>query len=160
VPLCVLHLPTLITRASIVRLGYRAEPNPVGSSPLAIPAPSSWPFRDKADDAIILFNVLIEDVHLEAGPHHFPETRPFTFVVHRGALLAHIPVAQRAYPPFCSAPEPAPPARAGSLGRVGSRCDAVARERPRIDTLDNDDGRSARCHDGGWRSDANRNAGL
>jgi hypothetical protein len=109
VPLCVLHLPTLTTRASIVRLGCRAEPNPVRSGPLAIPAPSSRPFRDKADDAIILFNVLIEDVHLEAGPHHFPETRPFTFVVHRGALLAHIPVAQRAYPPFCSALEPAPP---------------------------------------------------
>jgi hypothetical protein len=106
VPLCVLSLPTLTRRASIVRLGCRAEPNPTGSSPLAVPAPSNRPFRDKAEDAIILFNVLIEDVHLHVGQFHFPETRPFTFIVHRRALIAQIPSAYRAYPPFCSIPEP------------------------------------------------------
>ena len=109
VPLSVLHLPPLTRRASIVRIGCRAEPNPTGSGPLANPAPSSRPFRDKPEDAIILFNMLIEDVHLPAGQFHFPETRPFTFIVHRRALLAHIPDAHRAYPPFCPAPDPAPP---------------------------------------------------
>lgn len=116
VPLCVLRLPTLTGRASIVRLACRAEPNPIGSGPLAIPAPSNRPFRDKVEDAIILFNVLIEDANLDAELFHFPETRPFTFVVHRGALLAHIPAAQRACPPFYYSapelePEPAPAAQ-------------------------------------------------
>jgi hypothetical protein len=106
VPLCVLRLPALTGRASIVRLACRAEPNPTGSGPLAMPPPSSRPFRDKVEDAIILFNVLIEDAHLDPEMFHFPETRPFTFVVHRGALLAHVPAAQRASPPFYhSAPE-------------------------------------------------------
>lgn len=100
VPLSVLHLPPLTRRASIIRLGCRAEPNPTGSGPLAMPPPSSRPFRDKPEDAIILFNVLIEDVHLHAGQFHFPETRPFTFIVHRRALLAHIPDAHREYLPF------------------------------------------------------------
>jgi len=109
VPLSVLHLPPLTRRASIVRLGCRAEPNPTGSSPLAIPPASSRPFRDKPEDAIILFNVLIEDVHLHAGQFHFPETRPFTFIVHRRALLAHIPDAHRGHLPFRPAPDPAPP---------------------------------------------------
>jgi len=109
VSLCVLSLPSLTRRASIVRLGCRAEPNPTGSGPLAVPASSNRPFRDKAEDAIILFNVLIEDVHLHVGQFHFPETRPFTFIVHRRALLAQIPDAYRAYPPFCSIPEPLPP---------------------------------------------------
>jgi hypothetical protein len=107
-PLSVLHLPPLTRRASIVRLGCRAEPNPTGSSPLAIPAPSDRPFRDKPEEAIILFNVLIEDVHLHAGQFHFPETRPFTFIVHRRALLAHVPDAHRGRPPFHPAPAPDP----------------------------------------------------
>ena len=109
VPLSILHLPPLTRRASIVRLGCRAEPNPTGSCPLAIPAPSSRPFRDKPEEAIILFNVLIEDVQLHAGQFHFPETRPFTFIVHRHALLAHIPDAHRPYPPFCHTSDPTPP---------------------------------------------------
>lgn len=108
VPLCVLNLPTLTRRASIVRLGCRAEPNPTGPGPLAIPAPSKRPFRDKPEDAIILFSVLIEDVQLHPGQFHFPETRPFTFIVHRRALFAHIPAEYRACAPFCSIPEPAP----------------------------------------------------
>ncbi|KAH9170111.1 hypothetical protein EDB89DRAFT_1980645 [Lactarius sanguifluus] len=84
VPLCTLGLPPLVEHASIVRLACRAEPNPTGSSPLRIPPRSSRPFRDKAADAIVLFNLLIE----------FPETRPFAFVVHRRALIALIPPAQ------------------------------------------------------------------
>jgi hypothetical protein len=106
-PLCVLNLPPLTRRASIVRLGCRAEPNPTGLDPIAIPAPSKRPFRDKAEDAIILFSVLIEDVQMP-GQFHFPVTRPFTFILHRCALLAHIPAAHSACPPFCSNPEPSP----------------------------------------------------
>jgi hypothetical protein len=109
VPLCVLNLPPLTRRASIVRLGCRAEPNPTGPDPLAVPAPSKRPFRDKAEDAIILFSVLIEDAQMHPG-FHFPETRPFTFILHRRALFAHIPAAHRACAPFCSIPEPAPAA--------------------------------------------------
>ena len=108
VPLCVLNLPPLTRRASIVRLGCRAEPNPTGLGPLALPAPSKRPFRDKAEDAIILFSVLVEDMQLHPAQFHFPETRPFTFIVHRRALFAHIPDAHRDSAPFCSTPEPAP----------------------------------------------------
>ena len=101
-PLCVLHLPPLNRHASIFDLSCRAEPNPTGSCPSARPAPSDRPFRDKAEDAIIMFNVYI-------GHHHALNTGPFTFVVHRRALLGHIPAAHRACSPFCSAPESAPP---------------------------------------------------
>ncbi|KAI9431717.1 hypothetical protein H4582DRAFT_2003725 [Lactarius indigo] len=104
VTLCTLGLPPLVEHASIVRLACRAEPNPTGSTPLHIPAPSSRPFRDKATDAIVLFNLLIEDANPYAGQFHFPEMRPFAFVVHRHALIALIPPAQRACAPFRSVP--------------------------------------------------------
>ncbi len=104
-PLCVLHLPPLTYRASIVRLSCRAEPNPTGPDPLAVPAPSNRPFRDKAEDAIILFHILIEAVLQEP---HFLQEHPFTFIVHRSALLAHTPAAHRTCPPFFSSPELAP----------------------------------------------------
>ncbi|KAH8989922.1 hypothetical protein EDB86DRAFT_2941489 [Lactarius hatsudake] len=97
-------LPPLIEHASIVRLACRAEPNPTGSSPLRIPPPSSRPFRDKAADAIVLFNLLIEDANPHPGHFRFPETRPFAFVVHRRALIALIPPAHLACAPFRSAP--------------------------------------------------------
>ena len=100
-PLCVLHLPPLHRRATIVHLSCRAEPNPAGPCPSASPAPSDRPFRGKAEDAIILFNVYIDN--------HVLDTGRFTFVVHRHALLGHIPAAHRACAPFCPAPEPAPP---------------------------------------------------
>jgi hypothetical protein len=108
VPLCVLNLPPLTRRASIIRLGCRAEPNPTGSGPLAIPAPSNRPFRDKAEDAIILFNVLIEDIQIHPGQFHFPQIRPFSFIVHRRALLDHIPAVHLTCAPFCSTPELTP----------------------------------------------------
>ncbi|KAI9462680.1 hypothetical protein F5148DRAFT_982664 [Russula earlei] len=104
--LCVLNLPPLTRRASIVRLGCRAEPNPTGTDPLAIPAPSSRPFRDRAEDAIILFHMMIEDVQLHPGQFHFPDMRPFAFIVHRRALVEQIPAAYRTCPPFGSTPEP------------------------------------------------------
>jgi len=105
VPLCTLCLPLLAEHASIVRLGCHAEPNPTGSSPLLIPPPSSRPFRDKAADAIVLFNLLIEDADPHAR-HFFSEN--FTFIVHRRALIEQIPSAQRACPPFRFVPGAAP----------------------------------------------------
>ena len=102
VPLCVLDLPPLTQRASIVNLVCRSEPNPTGSGPLAIPAPPNRPFRDKAEDAVILFRVLTQ-IHPDG--FHIPETRSFTFIVHRRALLDHIPAVHRVCAPFCSTPE-------------------------------------------------------
>ena len=106
IPCLVLNLPPLPRRASTVRLGFCAEPNPTRSGPQAIPAPSNRPFRDKAEG--ILFSVLIEDIQIYPGHFHFPETRPFTFIVHRRVHLNHIPPVFRACTPFCSTPEPAP----------------------------------------------------
>ena len=98
VSLCTLNLPPLAEYASISHLGCRAEPNPIGSGPgpLLVAAPSSRPFRDTAVDAIVLFDLLIEDMN----PHAGHEPSPFTFIVHRRALIAHIPRAQRACAPF------------------------------------------------------------
>lgn len=107
ITLCKLNLPSLAQGASIVRLCCRGEPNPTGSGPLAIPAPSHRPFRDKAADAIILFNVMVECAPIFRRDH-FPETRTFTFILHRSALLAHIPVALRACAPFCTTSESVP----------------------------------------------------
>ena len=93
--LCTLGLPPLAKQASIVRLGCRAEPNPTGSGPFLTPPPPSRPFRDKATDAIVLFNLLIEDSE-PIMRHVFPEMHPFTFIVHRRALIAQIPRAAAA----------------------------------------------------------------
>ena len=100
VPLCVLHLPPLTRRASVTRLSCHAESNPTGSGPLAIPAPSDRPFRDKTEDAIIEFILFIDG--------HLIGSYLFTFIVHRHALFAHIPAAHRACAPFCSPPVPMP----------------------------------------------------
>ena len=108
VPLCMLNLPPLTRRASIVGLTCRAEPNPTGPGPHAIPAPSNRPFRDKAEDAITLFTMLIEDIQIHPEQSRLPETRSFTFIVHRRALLDHIPDAHHSCAPFCSTLEPAP----------------------------------------------------
>ena len=101
VPLCVLHLPPLIHNTSLFHFYCRAEPNPTGSGPLAIPSRSDRPFHDKAENAIVIFNILYN--------------RPFrtridwlTLIVHRRALLTHIPAAYRTCAPFCSTPKPTP----------------------------------------------------
>jgi hypothetical protein len=49
---------------------------------------------------VILFNVVIEDLDVAMGVFGFPDTRSFSFIVHRHALLAHIPEAQPACEPF------------------------------------------------------------
>ena len=78
-----------------------AAPNPTGSSsgPHLVPAPSVRPFRDTAAEAIVLFNLLIENTNTYTA-RFFHDTRPLTFIVHRRALLSHIPRAQRACAPF------------------------------------------------------------
>jgi hypothetical protein len=109
IPLCTLNLPPLAEHASIIRLVCRAEPNPTdsGPSPLLVPAPPNRPFRDSAADAVVLFNLLIEGMNPHAA-HSFRETHPFTFIVHRRALVAHIPRAQLACAPFRSVHGAAP----------------------------------------------------
>ena len=97
-PLCVLHLPPLNRPASIFYLVCCTEPNPTGSCPSASPAPTDRPFRYKAEDVVVKFNVYSVRGMFRS-----------TFVVHRRALLSHIPAAHRACAPFCSAPAPAPP---------------------------------------------------
>ena len=105
VSLCVLHLPPLARRARIVEFLSRAEPNPTGSGPLAIPAPSNRPFRDNAEDAVVMFRLSTEGVDQETRNL---EIHTFMFIVHRCALLAHIPAAQRACSPFCITPKTTP----------------------------------------------------
>ena len=101
VPLCVLHLPSLSRNTSLGEFYCRAEPNPTGSGPVAIPPPSSRPFRDKAEDAIVIFNMSYN--HSSGARWGW-----LTFIVHRRALLAHIPAEHRTCAPFCSPPEPTP----------------------------------------------------
>ena len=101
VPLCVLHLPPLTLGASLDNLYSRTEPNPTGSGSDAMPSPSDRPFHDKAEDAIIIFDI---------SYRHIAGSDWITFIVHRRALLAHIPAVHRRSVPFCSTPElmPAP----------------------------------------------------
>ena len=96
--LCVLHLPPLAENASLYHYYCRSEPNPTGSGPISVPPPSDRPFRDKAEDAIVIFNM--------SYTHLGTRVNWLTFIVHRRALLAHIPAAHRACAPFCSPPEP------------------------------------------------------
>jgi len=101
VPLCVLHLPPLTLGASLHNLYSRSEPNPTGSGSDTMSSPSGRPFHDKAEDAIIIFDIAYR---------HFSGSDWLTFIVHRRALLAHIPAVYRTSVPFCSAPDlmPAP----------------------------------------------------
>ena len=96
VPLCVLHLPRFIQGASLHHIDCRAEPNPTNSGPVSVSSSSDRPFRDKAEDAIILFDIFYGNL---SGPDEF------TFIVHRSALLAHVPVARGACTTSRSAPE-------------------------------------------------------
>ena len=86
------------TPRSSVRLGCSAEPNSTGSGPSLIPPPSIRPSRSRATDTIFLFNLLFEEADPPLG-YFYPETRPFTFIVHRHALIALILPAQRACAP-------------------------------------------------------------
>ena len=98
--LCVLHLPPLIQNTALFTIWCRAEPNP---GRLVIPSRTDRPFHDKAEDAIVIFN-------MSYGPS-FGRHRQrdwFTLIVHRRALLTHISTAHRACAPFCSTPEPTP----------------------------------------------------
>jgi hypothetical protein len=96
--LCVLHLPPPIPGVSLFHLYCCAQPNPTGSGSPAIPFRSDRPFHDKAEDAIVIFYLSYE-VPLA-------ERDWLTLIVHRSALLTHIPAGHRTCAPFCSAPEP------------------------------------------------------
>jgi hypothetical protein len=98
VPLCTFHLPPLSHGSSIDFLACYAKPNPTGSGPAAIPSTSGLPFRDKAEDAIIIFDI----------SYQLSGDAWTTFIVHRRALFAHIPAAYRASAPFCSVTDPTP----------------------------------------------------
>lgn len=96
--LCTYHLPPLTHGASIDFLGCYAKPNPTYSGPVAIPSTSGRPFRDKAEDAIIIF-----DIYYQPSGDAWT-----TFIVHRRALFAHIPAAYRASAPFYAVTDPTP----------------------------------------------------
>lgn len=100
VPLCVLHFPPLVENISLQYFYCRAEPKPKGPGFVATPFPSNRPFHDKAEDAIVVFNMAYD----------FSWTRRdwLILIVHRRALLAHIPAAHRACAPFSPTPEPTP----------------------------------------------------
>jgi len=99
--LCVLHLPPLIQNTSLSYICCHAEPKPTSSGRLVVPSRSDRPFHDKAEDAIVIFHT--------AYNHSFRMQMDWlTLIVHRRALLAHIPAAHRACAPFCSTPEPTP----------------------------------------------------
>lgn len=100
VPLCVLHLPPLTRSCSLDEVYCQAEPNPTGPGPVDIPPPSERPFRDRAEDAIVIFNL--------AYRYSGARSNWLTLIVHRRALLAHIPAVHRTCAPFCSPPEPMP----------------------------------------------------
>jgi len=100
--LCVLHLPPPIQDASLSDICCRAEPKPTGSGPLVFPSRPDRPFHDKAEDAIVIFNM--------SYTNHYSgiEIDWLTLIVHRHALLSHIPAVHRACAPFCSTPEHTP----------------------------------------------------
>ena len=98
--LCVLHLPPLIENVSLDYIWCRAEPKPTGSGCLVIPSRSDRPFHDKAEDAIVIFNMRYL---------HFSTRMDWiTLIVHSRALLTHISAAHRACAPFCPTHEPTP----------------------------------------------------
>ena len=98
-PLCMFHLPPLTLGASLSALYSHAEPNSTISGPVATSSPSDRPFHDKAENAIIIFDTSYDN----------PFGRDWlTFIVHRRALLTHIPAAHRTCVPLCSTPEPIP----------------------------------------------------
>jgi hypothetical protein len=101
VPQCVLHLPPLVQETSLLHIYCRAVPNSTDSGPLVVSSRSNLPFHDKAEDAIMLFN-------LSYGRLFGTQEDCLTLIVHRRALLTHIPAAHRACAPFCSTREPAP----------------------------------------------------
>jgi hypothetical protein len=99
--LSVLHLPPLIRNTSLFHSYCRAEPNPTGSVVVSSRSESDRPFHDRAEDAIVIFNLSYDHVFRT-------QLDWLTIIVHRRALLAHVPAAHRACAPFRSAPEPAP----------------------------------------------------
>jgi hypothetical protein len=139
----------------------RSPDAPRSSASVATHRPRSpsdpWPFRDKAEGAIVLFGVLIEDVQIHPQ-FHFP-----THVhLHLSCTVVR---SSTTFPPLMAPVHPSalPRARtrsAGTLGSVGRLGGALVQWRSCIDALDNDDGWPARCHDGGSRFNTDHRKGL
>ena len=79
------------------------QSHPTSSGPVFISPSSDRPFRDKAEDAIVIFNMSYNNNYSSWARRDW-----LTFIVHRRALLAHIPMAHCTCSPFCSLPEPMP----------------------------------------------------
>ncbi|TEB26755.1 hypothetical protein FA13DRAFT_1010701 [Coprinellus micaceus] len=92
-PVCILELPLLAPGRSFGQLSCRAEPNPMGANRFRgtknhAERRQQRPYRCKAEDAIIIFNVRIQPLH--AGPHPVVAlgfSHVYTFFVHRKSIL-------------------------------------------------------------------------
>jgi len=79
------------------------QSHPTSSGPVFISPSSDRPFRDKAEDAIVIFNISYNNYY-----HSGARRDRLTFIVHRRALLAHIHTAHSTCTPFSSLPGPMP----------------------------------------------------
>jgi hypothetical protein len=77
---CTLFLPPLRERREVARIICRSEPNPIGRNSLSIARQRDRPFDSCPEDALVLFNIYIDDADAD-------RTLSFSFVVHRRALL-------------------------------------------------------------------------
>lgn len=93
---CSLALPRVAPNAVIHRIWCRAEPNALATR---VGTFASAPFFSDPAQAIIIFNVVAQDMN--DGMLHY-----LSFVVHRAALLAHLPAPPTSPP---SSPSPSPP---------------------------------------------------
>lgn len=98
VPICVLQLPLLAPGRSFGPLSCRAEPSPIGAKSLALKFEQEKdsimakrqqrPYRLKAEEAIIIFNIRIQP--LQTGPHPgvaLGFSHIYSFFVHRKSIL-------------------------------------------------------------------------
>jgi hypothetical protein len=72
---------------------------------LGMTRPFNWPFHDKAEDAIVMFHLLTHGMHQQTC---ILKMYMFMFIMHRCALLVHIPAVQHTCPPFCITPKTTP----------------------------------------------------
>lgn len=77
-----LQLPTLAATMQTAMISCRGEPTPYNATFPDLPNPP--PFRPRSEDAIIIFDVGVQD----DAEVRFGEVRSLSFIVHRYALLA------------------------------------------------------------------------
>ncbi|KDQ56114.1 hypothetical protein JAAARDRAFT_36902 [Jaapia argillacea MUCL 33604] len=100
-----LGLPPLKSICTIIRMACRAEPNPLGAAYYESKANSggnedTQGFHDAPEDAILIFNMLIQDT----VPLRFGHVSSVSFVVHRSSLLRYFraPSPPLSFPPLPS----------------------------------------------------------